>query len=322
MTTSRQLDVSMRCTAILDELERAVVGKRAVLEDILLTVLASGHVLIEDLPGIGKTMVARCFATVLGLTFRRIQFTPDLLPADLTGSSLFDPGTRDFTFRPGPVFTNLILADEINRTPPRTQAALLEAMAEQQVSVDGVTRRLPDPFIVIATANPVEYEGTYPLPEAQLDRFATRVQLGYLDHDDEVDMLTRRVVRGQQEVTLHAITDDAELLRMRSAVEDIEVHPEVLHYVVRLDAATRAHPQIVVGASPRGVLALVQLARARALLAGRTFVLVDDVKSSAIQSLAHRLTLRPELWLREVAGTDIMKEILESVAVPALPETP
>jgi MoxR-like ATPase len=317
MTTLDLQTTVARCTAILDELERAVVGKRPVLQDILTTILARGHVLLEDLPGVGKTMVARSFAAVLGLEFKRIQFTPDLLPADLTGSSLYDPGRSEFTFRPGPVFTNLLLADEINRTPPRTQAALLEAMAEGQVSADGVTRRLPEPFIVLATDNPIEYEGTYPLPEAQLDRFTARVALGYLPHDGEVEMLARRVQRATDSVELRPVVDAAELIEMRGIVEQVEVHPDVLDYVVRLLAATREHAQVLVGASPRGGLMLVQVARARALLAGRHFVLADDVKASAEPVLGHRLTLRPELWVRRVTGADVVRELLAKVPVPA-----
>jgi MoxR-like ATPase len=306
------------CAAILDELDRAVVGKRAVLRDILATVLVGGHVLIEDLPGVGKTLVARSFATVLGLSFKRVQFTPDLLPADLTGTSLYDPARAEFVFWPGPVFTNLLLADEINRTPPRTQAALLEAMAENQVSADGVTHPLPSPFVVLATDNPIEYEGTYPLPEAQLDRFAARVELGYLPLAGETEMLRRRVERAVDDVVLRPVIDAAELLRMRQTVEQVEVHPDVMDYIVRVVDATRQHAHVVVGASPRGALILMQIARARALLAGRHFVLADDVKACAVVVLGHRLSLRPELWVRRVTGADVVRALLDEVPVPAV----
>jgi MoxR-like ATPase len=318
MTTLDVAATRETCSAVLDEIERAVVGKRAVLRDILATVLVGGHVLIEDLPGVGKTLVARSFATVLGLSFKRIQFTPDLLPADLTGSSLYDPARAEFVFRPGPVFTNLLLADEINRTPPRTQAALLEAMAEGQVSADGVTHRLPQPFVVLATDNPVEYEGTYALPEAQLDRFAVRVEIGYLPVDGETEMLRRRVDRAADEVHLRPVTDADELLRMRETVEQVEVHPDVMDYVVRLVDATRRHANVVVGASPRGALTLMQLARAHALLEGRHFTLADDVKACAVQALGHRLSLRPELWVRAVTGAQVVRDLLDEVPVPGV----
>ncbi len=223
-----------RATAVLDEIERVVVGKRSALTLILTTVLAGGHVLIEDLPGLGKTLIARSFAATLGLDFTRVQFTPDLLPADLLGSTIYDMQSGHFAFRPGPIFTNLLMADEINRTPPKTQAALLEAMAEGQVSIDGVTHRLPQPFIVLATDNPIEYEGTYPLPEAQLDRFAVRLELRYLSESDEAAMLRRRLDRGSAEPTVNQVVDAHDLIAMRESVEQVSVHEDVLHYVVSL----------------------------------------------------------------------------------------
>ncbi len=305
-----------RAAAVLDEIERVVVGKRSALTLILTTVLASGHVLIEDLPGLGKTLIARSFAAALGLDFTRVQFTPDLLPADLLGSTVYDMQSGHFEFRPGPIFTNLLLADEINRTPPKTQAALLEAMAERQVSIDGTTHRLPEPFIVLATDNPIEYEGTYPLPEAQLDRFAVRLELRYLSEQDETSMLRRRLDRGSAEPTVNQVVDAHDLLAMREAVEQVSVHDDVLHYVVSLAAATRHHPQVAVGASPRAELDLVQLARARALLLGRDYVIPEDIKALATPAVAHRITLRPEMWVRKIQGSDIVEELLRRLPVP------
>ena len=304
------------CESVLDEIGRVVVGKRSALTLILTTVLAGGHVLIEDLPGLGKTLIARSFAAALGLDFKRVQFTPDLLPADLLGSTVYDMQSGRFEFRPGPIFTNLLLADEINRTPPKTQAALLESMAEGQVSIDGVTHKLPAPFIVLATDNPIEYEGTYPLPEAQLDRFTIRLELRYLSEQEEASMLRRRIDRGSAEPTVHQIVDAHELLAMRESVEQVTVHEDVLRYVVSLAAATRQHPQVAVGASPRAELDLVQLARARALLLGRDYVIPEDVKSLAVPSMAHRISLRPEMWVRRVHGSDVVEELLRRLPVP------
>lgn len=308
-----------RCTAVLDEIERVVVGKRAALELILLTVLARGHVLIEDLPGLGKTLIARSFAAALGLDFTRVQFTPDLLPADLLGCTVYDMRCSRFEFRRGPIFTNLLLADEINRTPPKTQAALLEAMAEGQVSIDGETHQLPVPFVVLATDNPIEYEGTYPLPEAQLDRFAIRLELRYLSEHDETVMLRRRLDRGSADPVVRRVVDAAELVAMREAVEQVGVHDDVLGYVVALATATRQHPQVAVGASPRAELDLVQLARARALLHGRDYVIPEDVKALAVAAVAHRITLRPEMWVRHIHGSDVLVELLGRLPVPRAP---
>jgi MoxR-like ATPase len=302
--------------AVLVEVERAVVGKHDAVELVLIGILAAGHVLIEDLPGLGKTLIARSFATVLGLDFTRVQFTPDLLPADLTGASIYDPAERQFTFRAGPVFTNVLLADEINRTPPKTQAALLEAMAELQVSADGVSRLLPAPFVVLATDNPIEYEGTYPLPEAQLDRFTVRVRLGYLSQSGEVEMLQRRLDRGSSPPELHQVVDADGVLGLRESLEDVTVDSDLLRYVVALLDATRRHPQVAVGASPRGGLGLVQCARARAILQGRDFVTPQDIKDVAVPVLAHRITVRPELWLREVAAEEVVTQVLSEVPTP------
>ena len=309
-------EIATRGNAILDEVERAVVGKRELLELLLLAILCDGHVLIEDLPGLAKTLTARSFARVTGLSFQRIQFTPDLMPSDVTGASIYNQKTAEFAFREGPVFANLLLGDEINRAPAKTQSALLEAMQERQVTTEGTTRQLPRPFLVIATQNPIEYEGTYPLPEAQLDRFTIRLELRYLSEQEEASMLRRRIERGSVEPTVHQVVDAHELLAMRESVEQVTVHDDVLRYVVSLAAATRQHPQVAVGASPRAELDLVQLARARALLLGRDYVIPEDVKSLAVPSMAHRISLRPEMWVRRVHGSDVVEELLRRLPVP------
>ena len=278
--------------------------------------LARGHMLIEDLPGLGKTLIAKSFAAALGLEFTRVQFTPDLLPADLLGSTIYDMQSGRFEFRRGPVFTNLLLGDEINRTPPKTQAALLEAMAERQVSIDGVTHRLPEPFLVLATDNPIEYEGTYPLPEAQLDRFSVRLELKYLSEQEEATMLRRRLDRGSAPPSVQRVVDVRDLLAMQESVEQVSVHDDVLQYVVTLAAASRSHPQVAVGASPRAELDLVQLARAHALLQGRDYVIPEDVKALAVPTMAHRISLRPEMWVRRVQGADVVEELLRRTPVP------
>jgi MoxR-like ATPase len=312
----QQEKTARNAAAILDELEKAVVGRRRALELVLIGILAGGHVLLEDLPGLGKTLIARSFARVLGLDFARIQFTPDLLPTDVIGAPLYDQRSAEMVFRPGPVFTQLLLADEINRTPPKTQAALLEAMGEGQVSVDGQTRRLPSPFVVLATDNPIEYEGTYELPEAQLDRFLMRLRLGYLSAPDETDMLRRRVARATEAVALNAVTSAAGLLEMRESLERVEISQDLLDYVVAIVAATRQDAQIQVGASPRGGLALVQLSRGQALLHQRDYVTPDDIKQVAVPALAHRVTLRPELWVRQVSADDVVAKLLAAVPTP------
>jgi MoxR-like ATPase len=314
MRTTEQ--TAQTCTAILDELERAVVGRRRTLELVLIGILAGGHVLLEDLPGLGKTLIARSFARVLGLDFARIQFTPDLLPSDVVGAPLYDQRSADMVFRPGPVFTQLLLADEINRTPPKTQAALLEAMGEGQVSVDGQTRRLPQPFIVLATDNPIEYEGTYELPEAQLDRFLMRLRLGYLTAGDETAMLRRRVDRAAEQVELRPVTGPDGVLAMRETLERVEITADLLDYIVAIVTATRNDPQVQVGASPRGGLALVQLARGQALVNQRDYVIPDDIKQVAVPALAHRVTLRPELWVRQVSSDEVVTKLLAAVPTP------
>ena len=302
--------------AILDEIEKAIVGKRHVLELVLIGILADGHILLEDFPGLAKTLMARSFADVIGIEFSRVQFTPDLLPADVTGSSIYNQREGRFEFRKGPVFTNLLLGDEINRAPPKTQAALLEAMQERQVTVEDVTYPLSPPFLVIATENPIEYEGTYPLPEAQLDRFMLRASVGYPSRDQEWEILKRRVDRRTDEVKLSRIVDGRGLLAMQGALEQVYVSDSVGRYIVDLVSATRSHPEVEVGASPRGALALMKLARGKAMFAGRDFVTPEDVKEVANASLAHRLTLRPELWVRRISGDDVVTKLLEQVPAP------
>jgi MoxR-like ATPase len=309
--------LTQRAERIMAEVERAVVGKRDVLELVLMGILGDGHVLIEDYPGLAKTLIARSFAQVMDLGFARVQFTPDLMPADVTGSSIYNQRSAEFDFRPGPVFTNLLLGDEINRAPPKTQAALLEAMQERQVTVEGETRALERPFIVLATQNPIEYEGTYPLPEAQLDRFMLRIAVGYPARDDEWDMARARLDRKTDEVDLHAVVDRAGLLDMQRAVEDVHVGDAVGRYIVDVVRATRESARLQVGSSPRGTLALVKLTRCRAALHGRDYVVPDDVKALAGPVLAHRLTLQPELWVQQVSPNEIVEECLRAVPTPA-----
>jgi MoxR-like ATPase len=305
---------------MLTEVERAVVGKRAAIELVLMGLLADGHVLIEDYPGLAKTLIARSFAQVTSMEFARIQFMPDLMPSDVTGSSIFNQRTSGFEFRPGPIFTNLVLADEINRAPPRTQAALLEAMAERQVSSEGITRPLATPFLVIATQNPIEFEGTYPLPEAQLDRFLLRLAIGYPQLEDETAMLLARRDRRADEVALEPLIDVETFRSMQRAVEEIHVSEAIADYVVRVVAATRSHGSVQVGASPRGSLAVFKLARCRAAMAGRDFVTPDDVKAIAVPALAHRLVLEPRAWIQRVAPEAVVAEVLAAVATPAADE--
>jgi MoxR-like ATPase len=302
---------------ILDEVERAVVGKRGVLELVLLALLADGHVLIEDNPGLAKTLIARSFAAVTGLRFARVQFTPDLMPSDITGSSIYDQRLSAFEFRPGPIFTNVLLTDEINRAPPKTQAALLEAMQERQVTSDDRTRALEPPFLVLATQNPIEFEGTYPLPEAQLDRFLVRLAVGYPSPEDEWQMLTRRAARETDEVVLSTVVERDEVLAMQRTVERVEVTESVGRYMVDLVTATRTHASVQVGSSPRGTLALLKLSRARAVLRRRDYVTPDDVKEVAIPALGHRILLSPELWVQRVASADVIAECMQGVAVPS-----
>jgi MoxR-like ATPase len=309
-------ELAERSERVLAEVERAVVGKREALELVLLGLLADGHVLIEDFPGLAKTLIARAFSQVTSIGFTRIQFTPDLMPSDVTGSSIFNQRESDFEFRAGPIFTNLLLADEINRAPPKTQAALLEAMQERQVTIEGETRLLERPFLVLATQNPIEYEGTYPLPEAQLDRFLLRIGVGYPGREEEWDVLERRLVRAVDEIELEPVVGREELLEMQAAVEQVHVDRSVGLYIVDLVAATRSASGVQVGASPRGSLALLKLSRCRAALAGRDYVVPEDVKSVAVPALAHRLSLRPELWVQRLRPEDIVADLLDQVPTP------
>lgn len=299
--------------AVLDEVATAVVGAREPLTLALAAVLAGGHVLFEDVPGLGKTLAARSLARALGLDFTRLQCTPDLLPSDVTGSSVYDPATRTFEFRPGPVFTGLLLADEINRTAPKTQSALLESMAERQVTVEGTTYPLPRPFHVVATSNPVEHEGTYPLPEAQLDRFMVRLSVGYPGRDEEREVLARRIARRHDDPVVRQVVDRDTVLAMQAAVEQVDV----LAYCVDLAAATRTHRDLEVGASPRGSQNLALLARGVAVLDGRDVVLPEDVKRVDVPVLAHRLTLTPGAWAADLRPEALVDDLLRTVPGPA-----
>ncbi|HLS75117.1 MAG TPA: MoxR family ATPase [Actinomycetaceae bacterium] len=303
--------------AVLTEVGTAVVGMDRPLRLALAAILAGGHVLFEDVPGLGKTLAARSLATALGLDFRRLQCTPDLLPADITGSSVYDPATATFSFRPGPVFTGLFLADEINRTAPKTQSALLEAMAEGQVSVEGTSYPLPVPFHVMATSNPVEYEGTYPLPEAQLDRFMVRLAVGYPEGDAEAEVLTRRLSRRRERAEVGQVVSAEQLLAMQAGVEAVDVDPDIVAYCVALAAATRAQSAVEVGASPRGSQALLLVGRALAVLDGRDYVTPEDVKAVAVPALAHRLTLTAGAWAGGVQPERLVAGLLDSVPGPA-----
>ncbi len=315
-TALAQQEATALVAQVLDAVDTVLVGKRDQMTMVLAGVLAGGHVLLEDLPGLGKTLAARSLAQALGLEFTRAQFTPDLLPADLTGSYIYDQNKAEFSFRPGPVFTGLLLADEINRTPPKTQSALLEAMQERQVTVEGHTFVLPRPFHVLATANPIEHEGTYPLPEAQLDRFLLRLAFGYPSLDEEWDVLSRRMDRRREETSVAPVLDPSGLLAVQDCVENVHVAESVGRYAIDLVHATREHQDTLVGASPRGSLALLLCSRALALIEGRDFVIPEDVKRLAIPALAHRIVIRPELWLNNVAPETIVESVLEHVPVP------
>lgn len=301
---------------ILDEVCRAVIGKRDVIRLILAGLIADGHVLLDDVPGVAKTLTARSIARAAGLEFSRVQFTPDVLPADITGSLVLDVATQRPEFRPGPVFTDLLLADEVNRAPAKTQAALLEAMQERQVTADGVAHGLPEPFLVIATQNPIESEGTYPLPEAQLDRFLLRTTMGYPSEDDEVTLLTERIERRTDEVALHSVCDAGTFTGVQRSLEDIHVDRALLAYCVAVVRATRSEPRLVVGSSPRGTLALVKLSRAAALLDGRDYVGPDDIRSMAVPALAHRVVLSDDAWARRTNPAEVVRRAMDHVRVP------
>jgi MoxR-like ATPase len=310
--------VSELGSQVIDEVERAVVGKRGLLEMIMAASLAGGHVLLEDYPGLGKTLIARSFASALGLDFKRIQFTPDLLPGDITGGYIFNRTKNKFELRKGPVFTNILLADEINRASPKTQSALLEAMQEGQVTMEGESLKLPDPFLVLATQNPIEYEGTFPLPEAQLDRFMLKLTVGYPSLDEEKEILQRRRERKQEEVSLKQISTPRQLLEMRAALETVYVDPDLEGYISALVHATRTDRRVAVGSSPRGSLAFLKMARAHAVLAGRDYILPDDVKHFAVSVLSHRLMLQPEYWMSREMNKDIIRDVLKATPVPVV----
>jgi MoxR-like ATPase len=312
-------EVAVLAGRVIDEVERAVVGKREVLEKIMAAMLTSGgHVLLEDYPGLAKTLIANSFASALGLAFKRVQFTPDLLPGDITGGYIYDRSTNTFNLRKGPLFANIILADEINRASPRTQSALLEAMQEYQVTLEGETLRLPQPFIVLATQNPIEYEGTFPLPEAQLDRFIMKLSVGYPSAKEEQEILRRRRERRADEFSLQAVTSPEGLLEMRAAVEDVFIDPDLETYIVSIITETRRSRKVSVGASPRGTLALLKLSRAWAALHGRAYVLPDDIKTFIHPALVHRLILEPDLWADRGAADSVLYEISRGVPVPVL----
>ncbi len=314
-------NVAALAEQIVGEVSRVIVGKQEVLYEMLAAFLSGGHVLLEDYPGLAKTLIANSFASVLGMTFRRIQFTPDLLPGDITGGYIYDRAQNQFVLREGPLFAQIVLADEINRASPRTQSALLEAMQERQVTVEGVTMKLPEPFIVIATQNPIEYEGTFPLPEAQLDRFLIKLAVGYPSPAEEKEIVHRRKERKQDDQALRTVSSAAILLDMRRQVEDVFVDEDIEQYLVDLITRTRTHQQVAVGSSPRGTLALLKLSRAWAALQGRTFVLPDDVKRFVKPAISHRLLLRPELWSTPQAAERVLNEVLQAVPVPVIKES-
>lgn len=297
-------------------MNRVIVGKNDTIMKMLAAIFAEGHILIEDFPGLAKTLIARSFATVIGCDFRRIQFTPDLLPSDITGSSVLNRKKNEFELRKGPVFTNILLADEINRAPPKTQSALLEAMQEKQATIEGKTHAIEKPFIVMATQNPIEYEGTYPLPEAQLDRFMMKISVGYPAKDDEAAVLRGRRERRREGFDISPAIDRETLMRMQSETEEVHVSEEMERYIVDVVRATRTHRSVEIGASPRGSLSLMRLSMAGACIRGRDFITPDDVKEFAANALAHRLILKPDPWLRGVRTENIIAEVLEHVHVP------
>jgi MoxR-like ATPase len=311
-------DVAAIGQKVINEVERAVVGKRDLLETVTCSVLASGHVLFEDFPGLGKTLIARSFATALGLDFKRIQFTPDLLPGDITGGYIFNRNENRFELRQGPIFANLILADEINRASPKTQSALLEAMQEARVTLEGETLLLPEPFLVLATQNPIEYEGTFPLPEAQLDRFMLKLTVGYPALNEEKEILHRRHKRQVEEVTLSPVISASEVLEMRQVVETIHVDGDLELYIAQLVHETRGDRRVAVGASPRASLAFLKMSRARAALQGRTYILPDDIKHFAVPVLGHRLIMQPEYWMGRRVAEDVITDVLAKVPVPVV----
>jgi MoxR-like ATPase len=311
-------DANAKSDSVLDAIGTAVIADREFLETVLLGVMAQGHVLLEDVPGTGKTLTARSFASALGLSFSRVQFTPDLLPADVTGTHVFNEQDREFEFNEGPIFANVVLADEINRAPPKTQAALLEAMEEQQVTVDGDTRELPDPFFVIATQNPVEQEGTFPLPEAQVDRFAVKTSLGYPDMDGEVELLRRRADRHSQSPSIESVLDNRSVTDLQSVPESVRVEEDLLEYMAAVARETRDDRRVEIGVSPRGTQRLFEASRARAAMQGREFVTPDDVKRVAYPVLTHRVVLTPDAKVNNVRKDEIIEAVLDGVPVPTV----
>lgn len=309
-------DFAYHCQQIIQKISEVIIGKRSVLEQILLGIVSNGHILIEDYPGLAKTLIAQLFAEGTDLQFRRIQFTPDLLPGDITGGYIYNQQKGTFEFRPGPLFTNLLLADEINRATPKTQAALLEAMQERQITIEGERYTLPAPFLVLATQNPIEFEGTYPLPEAQLDRFLLKLSVGYPSPEDEQEMLARRQQRRTDQPHIGMVIKSQTLLDMQQTLEDVYVSKDIERYIVDIVTATRHNTKVEVGASPRGSLALFKLARASAALQGRDFVIPDDVKKMAIAALSHRIIVKPELWVSRIEATEVIQEILDTVPTP------
>jgi MoxR-like ATPase len=303
---------------ITENVEKVIVGKHDVVQLTVIALLCEGHLLIEDVPGTGKTMLAKSIAKSLGCSFRRIQFTPDMLPSDVTGVSVFNQKTREFEFRPGPVMAQIVLTDEINRATPKTQSALLEAMEERQITVDGVTYPMEQPFLVLATQNPIEYEGTFPLPEAQLDRFMLKLSVGYPSAADEKEILQRRRKRMQEEVALKNITSAATLLEIRQAIETVHVDEDLEGYIVALVDETRRDKRVAVGASPRASLAFLMMARAHAALHGRDFVLPDDIKHYALPVLSHRIILQPEHWMSRRISSDVIRDIFSKTPVPVI----
>lgn len=311
-------EASALCQQILGQVRTVIVGKEQILERVMLAVLANSHILFEDFPGLAKTLLARSFAMSMGCDFSRIQFTPDLLPADITGTYIYNVKTNEFELRKGPAFTNVLLADEINRAPPKTQAALLESMQEKQITLDGKTHSLSNPFIVIATQNPIEYEGVYPLPEAQLDRFIVRLQLGYPTRNEEIEIIRRRMMRAKEDVILEPVADSKKILELQQTVEEIHVDDDILSYIADIVQPTRAQRQVEVGSSPRGSIALFKLGRARAVFHGRDYVIPDDIKEVAVPALVHRLIMKTESWAKGTSPVQVIEEILKTIPVPRM----
>lgn len=312
------VEVKQKCDSIMNEVQKAIVEKPEVIEKVMLATLSNGHVLFEDYPGLAKTLLANTFSRTLGVDFKRVQFTPDLLPADITGTYILNRQTSQFELRKGPIFTNILLADEINRAPPKTQSALLEAMQEGQTTLEGETHTLQRPFLVIATQNPIEYEGTYPLPEAQIDRFLIKLSVGYCSPAGEVEILRRRKARKKEKVDINQVASSQDILAMQQAIEDIHIEDDIEEYIVQIVHKTRENGQVEVGASPRGSLALMRLSMARAALHGRDYVLPDDVKQICIPALAHRLILKPDPWIKGIKTESIVEKVLSEVPVPKI----